>query len=220
MTPARRVALVVALLPATLAAEPYAIALDAAAHGAPLAPCTAPCTSMVQEVARGLGEAPDPDTHLRVHVGALERATAPPGIGFQFGNPQPDVGRGSVVPQAVVRCEVLGAGNPGTHSVRLALPEPTALERLAGRGGPTGPQRYAPAIADACARALRMAGLKPARSDFRSAVVVVSPGGAGAPASVTPAPDSGPVLRRAASTPEALDEAAPGDVIFEFGQRR
>lgn len=220
MPSARIVAFTIALAPGAAVAAPYTITLDAADHGAPLAPCAAQCTAMVQEVSRSVGEAPGPDTRLRVHVGAVERASAPPGIGFQIGNPQPALGRDSAVPQAVVRCEVLGSGNPGAHETRLVLPEPTALERLAGRSGKVGPGRYASAIADACARALRVAGLRPARDDFRSAVVVVSPAAPSAPSGATPATVSGSALRRAASTEQALDQAVPGDVIFEFGQRR
>jgi hypothetical protein len=208
-------AAVLALLARMAAAAPYEVALDASAH-APLAQDAARRTALVQEVTRRLGDAGPPGARVEITLGALERGAAPPGIGFEFGNPRPDLGRTGTVAQAALRCRIAGA-TVGTHETRLALPEPTALERLAGHTGAHEVAQYASAAADTCARALRVAGLRAPQADFRSAVVVVSPQrGPGARATH---PDA-PALPHASSTGAALRDAAPGDVIFEFGQRR
>lgn len=220
---ARIAVLAAALVPDPAGAAPYPLSLDARAHGTPFAPCGADCTAVVQAVAARLGEAADPDARLTVTVGALERAPAPPGIGFRFGDPHPDLGRDGAVPQVRLRCEVSGAATPGAWETQLALPEPTALERLTGAADPPGPDRYTGAIADACTRALRAAGLAPPATDLRSSVVVVTAPQTKAtttPSANTPAPPDRATLRRAPNAAQALEDAAPGDVIFEFGQRR
>lgn len=211
----RHLAASAALLPAWAGAAPYPVTLDARAHGAPFEPCGAACTAVVRTVTERLGDATDPAARLRITLGPLERAPAPPGIGFQWGNPQPDLGRASAVPQLSVRCEVDGTGTPGHWHTRLALPEPTALERLAGTPSADDPDRYTGAITHACLRALRAAALAPPETDLRSAVVVVTPQDAGAHA-----PAGGSTLRHARDGAQALKDAAPGDVVFEFGQKR